>query len=271
MNPAHTKNEPNTQKVGIAGIGAIGSAVARALTLEPYIHGLKLHMISDPVSKQDFHVPNVDFETLVRECDIIVECLPAHIVPSLAPLIFKANKDAIFISSAALLLYPEIMEAHQGSSGQIYVPSGALSGLDAVKAMKQMGIIESKIASTKPPKGFTGAPYIVENQIDLESITEKTRLFEGNALEASRGFPANINVAASLSLAGIGAQNTRVEIWADPHATGNAHEITVRSKYSTLTSRIENMPDPANPKSSVLAAQSIVATLRDLHGSIIIG
>ncbi len=257
-----------TKKVGIAGIGAIGSAVAKALNKG--IDGFELAYISDPKSTDNFDAQRTDFDTLVTQSDLVIECLPAHIVPQLAEKAFETNTDIIFISSAALLLYPQIVDEHKASQSKAYVPSGALCGLDGVKAMREMGIESAKIASTKPPKGFGGAPFVVENDIDVSAITEKTLLFEGNALDAAKGFPANINVAASLSLAGIGAQDTRVEIWADPQAQGNAHEITVKSAYSTLVSRIENMPDPQNPKSSVLAAQSIVTTLRDLTNALVI-
>jgi len=252
------------RKVGIAGIGAIGGAVLKAL--DQGVDGLSLGAVSDPKTQD-----SVDFDALIAQSDLIIECLPAGQVPALAKKVFAANKDIIFISSAALLIYPDITKQLEQSKSRAYLPSGALCGLDGVTAMKEMGIKSSKIASTKPPLGFTGAPFIVENKVDLSAITEKTMIFEGNALDAAKGFPANINVAATLSLAGIGATNTRVEIWADPAATGNAHEITVKSDYSTLVSRIENQPDPANPKSSVLAAQSIVATLRNMHNALIIG
>lgn len=263
----------NAKTVGIAGIGAIGAAVARALTSADGIHGFTLTAISDTAPKHDFGVPNVDFETLASQCDLIIECLPAGIVPKLASVAFKHNTDIIFISSAALLVYPEILEDHKASNSQsrIYVPSGALCGLDGVKAMRGLGVESAKIATTKKPSGYGGAPYVVENAIDLEAITSRTCIFEGNALQASKGFPANINVAATLSLAGIGGENTKVEIWADPAVQGNTHEITVQSAYSKMVSRIENMPDPANPKSSVLAAQSIIAMLRDMSNAIVIG
>lgn len=264
---------PNTKNknVSIAGVGAIGGAVARALTEDGKINGFTLSAISDPAPKSTYGVPCVDFETLVNQCDLIIECLPAHIVPQLAKVVFEANKDIIFISSAALLVYPEILELHKFSKSTAYVPSGALCGLDGVKAMRGLGIQNSKIATTKKPSGYDGAPYVVENKIDLDAIKTRECIFKGNALEASKGFPANVNVAATLSLAGIGAQNTMVEIWADPLAKGNTHEITVQSQYSTMVSRIENMPDPANPKSSVLAAQSIIAMLRDMSSALVIG
>lgn len=252
------------RKVGIAGVGAIGGAVLKAL--DKGIDGFSLGAISDPKTPD-----GVDFDMLIAQSDLIIECLPADKVPALAEKVFATGKDIIFISSAALLIYPEITEQLKQSKSRAYLPSGALCGLDGVTAMKEMGIRSSKIASTKPPMGFSGAPFIIENSVDLAAITETTLIFEGNALEASKGFPANVNVAATLSLAGIGGADTRVEVWADPAATGNAHEITVKSDYSTLIARIENQPDPANPKSSVLAAQSIVASLRNMHNTLIIG
>ncbi len=258
------------KRVGIAGLGAIGSAVAKKLTSDGGIKGFELKYISEPKDKSHKNINKVSFDDLVAQSDIIIECLPANIVTQLAEKAFKANKDIIFISSAALLIYPQIMDNLAKSKSKAYLPSGALCGLDGITAMKEMGIKSSKISSTKPPMGFTGAPYIIENNINLKNITSKTLIFEGNALEAAKGFPANINVAATLSLAGIGAKKTRVEIWADPNAIGNKHQITVKSGYSTLNASIENMPDPANPKSSVLAAQSIVATLRNMSNALVI-
>jgi len=251
----------NTTKIGIAGAGAIGSAVAKALLAG--IDGFTLTHIADPVPNPNIDVPNVDFETMCRECDLIIECLPPAIVPMLIEHVFAHQKNLILISSCALLMFPEILEQQKLSTSRITVPSGALLGLDGVIALKQLGIKKAMIASTKPPLGFSTAPYVDKMGIDLEAIDAKTRLFHGNALEAATGFPANVNVAATLSLAGIGAENTEVEIWADPGAKGNSHEITVEGEYSSISAKITNHPDPKNPKSSMLAAQSIVALLKN--------
>lgn len=254
------------KSVGIAGCGAIGSAVARALT--EGIDGYKLTAITDTKTTNDFNVPNVSFEELAKQCDLIVEALPADIVPDLARTVLTQGKDLVLISSCALILYPEIEEWQQKSKGRILVPSGALMALDGVKGLKELNIKKSKIVSTKPPMSFGGAPYIIEHDIDVTNITTKTRIFEGNVLEAAKGFPANLNVGATLSLAGIGPHDTMVEIWADPKATGNSHAIEVVSEFSTLNASITTKPDPTNPKSSVLAAQSIVALLRGLSSPI---
>ncbi len=259
-----------TKKIGIAGLGAIGSAVARALTNGDSIHAMTLHAVSDTVPRPEFKVPNVSFADLADQCDLVVECLPPHIVPLLTKEVLSKNREMVIISSSALLLHPEIMDHLRSSQGRILVPSGALAGIDAVRALAQVGIKSARIATTKKPLGYDGAPYIVENKIDLGRITSKQKIFSGNAHEAAAGFPANINVAVTLSLAGIGPEKTQVEIWADPEAKGNIHEITVESAYSRITARVENKPDPANPKSSILAAQSIVALLRGMTEPLVV-
>ncbi|MCI5060053.1 MAG: DUF108 domain-containing protein [Alphaproteobacteria bacterium] len=248
-------------KIGVAGCGALGSIVCKAL--QEGIKGYEFVGVSD-LKTPDFGVPNMSFNELAKNCDLVVECLPPKVVPELAREVLGQNKDLIMISACALLLYPEIYDLTQNSQGRIMVPSGALSGLDAVTALSCAEIESAKIASTKPPKGFKGAPHVVQNDIKLDDISEKTLLFSGNAYEAAKAFPANVNVAASLSLAGIGPERTKVEVWADPNATGNAHEITVKGGSSTIINRVENQPDPTNPKSSMLAGHSIVAALKKM-------
>ena len=256
-----------TVKIGIAGCGALGSIVARALV--DGIAGFELIAISD-VDNKDFGVPNLSFADLAVACDLVVECLPPAVVPALAADVLKRDKDLLMISACAILLSPEIKDMAHASAGRILVPSGALCGLDAVSALAYAGIDHAKIASTKPPRGFAGAPYVVDNAVDLAAIKEKILLFQGNAFEAAKAFPANVNVAATLSLAGIGPADTIVEVWADPHASGNRHEISVQGGSSTITSTVENTPDPDNPKSSMLAGYSIIATLKKQTQSIVV-
>lgn len=258
------------KKVGIAGLGALGSAVARALTEGDGIHNMTLHAVSDINLDPAYKVPNVSFDELADQCDLVIECLPPHIVPDLTKAVLSKHKELVIISSSALLLHPEIMEHLRGSQGRILIPSGALAGIDAVRALAQAGIKRARIATTKPPRGFEGAPFIVDNKIDLTKIKTRQQLFSGNAFEAAEGFPANVNVAVTLSLAGIGPERTEVEIWADPAATSNMHEIFVESAYSTVTARVENKPDPQNPKSSVLAGQSIVSLLRGMTEPLVV-
>ncbi len=248
-------------KIGVAGTGALGSIVAKALMKG--MNGYELIGVSD-IKSPDFTVPLMSFEDLADKADMVVECLPPAAVPALAKTVLAKGKTLILISACTVILYPDILHWAKKGPGRIIVPSGALVGLDAVAALREGGIASATIRSTKPPKAFVGAPYVARNQVNLGAISEKTLIFSGNAYEAADAFPANVNVAASLSLAGIGPDKTQVEVWADPAVGTNSHEIEVKGGRSTITARVENLPDPANPKSSTLAAYSILSTLRKL-------
>lgn len=254
--------------VGIAGMGAIGRTVAKALM--DGIKGYRLTHVSDLNPVEGFELPIVDFETLAQECDVIIEALPPKAVTELTEAVFKEGKELILISPSALLINPEILEHHERSNSRIIIPSGALAGLDGVSSLKQMRIKSAKIATTKKPAGYEGAPFIIEHNINLSSITEKQKLFFGNAIDAAKAFPANINVAATLSFAGIGPEKTQVEVYADPHIAGNTHEIEVIGEFSRINIVVQNEPDPANPKTSMLAAQSIIAILKQENSALVV-
>lgn len=153
----------------------------------------------------------------------------------------------------------------------LYCPSGAIAGLDAVAAAS-VGRIESvMLTSRKPPQGLKGAPYIIEKGIDLDAIEREQIIFEGNARDAIRGFPKNINVAVTLSLAGIGAEKTMVRIIADPAAARNCHQIEVEGEFGRLLTLTENLPFPFNPRTSYLAALSAISCLRKITSPLKLG
>ena len=247
------------QTIGIAGLGALGSIIRDGLLAG--IEGFELVGVSETNAAADLKgLPNLSFADLAERCDIVIEALPPQIVPALARPVLTRDKTLILLSACALVLHPELQ--NRVKTGRIRLTSGALCGLDGVAALKESGIESALIRSTKPPKGFAGAPSVIENAIDLAGIDVKTRIFSGNVLEAARAFPANVNVAATLAFAGIGPEETKVEVWADPDATANRHEIEVMGKTSVIRTAIENRPDPANPKSSVQAAHAVLAALR---------
>ena len=182
----------------------------------------------------------------------------------------RAGKKIMVLSVGALLSQPELIELAAEHGGQIIVPTGALLGLDAVSAAAEGKIHSVQMTTRKPIKGLLGAPYLVENRIDIEGIREPMRVFSGSAREAARGFPANLNVAAALSLAGIGPDRTRIDIWADPGITRNTHRIVVHSDAASLDMTIENIPSD-NPKTGRITALSVIAALRKLHAALSIG
>ncbi|HLT99116.1 MAG TPA: aspartate dehydrogenase, partial [Burkholderiaceae bacterium] len=154
--------------------------------------------------------------------------------------------------------------------GQILVPTGALLGLDALVAASEGTIHSVRMITRKPVRGLVGAPYLVENGIDIEGITEPTRIFQGTPREAAIGFPANLNVAVSVSLAGIGPDRTVLEIWADPALTRNTHRVEVDADSASFSMEIQNIPSE-NPKTGRITALSVIALLRKLVAPLSIG
>ena len=150
------------------------------------------------------------------------------------------------------------------------MPTGALLGLDAVAAAAEGKIYSVKMTTRKPPNGLVGAPHLVKNNISVEGLNTAKLVFSGTAREAAAGFPANVNVAAALSLAGIGPDKTMIDIWADPAMTRNCHTIEVDSDSARFTLSIENIPSE-NPKTGKNVALSVIAMLRKMHSPLAVG
>jgi aspartate dehydrogenase len=230
-------------RVAVAGLGAIGTRVVKAL--DGGIDGLVLAAVSakNPGNHQSWlaalkRPPAVlPIESLSDVADLVVECAPSSLVRSIVAPFVTSGKTAIVLSAAALLDHAELIELAKQNHGQIVVPTGALIGLDAVTAAAVGNIHSVRMVTRKPIRGLAGAPYLLEHNIEIEQITEPLRIFAGTAREAARGFPANVNVAVALSLAGIGPDLTRVEIWADPTVTRNTHTIDVESDSARFSSR----------------------------------
>jgi aspartate dehydrogenase len=180
------------------------------------------------------------------------------------------GKKVMVLSAGALLPRPELVELAKARGGQIIVPTGALLGLDAVAAAAEGSIRSVRMITRKPPRGLRGAPYLEARGISVEGLNEPKRVFEGTAREAAAGFPANVNVAAALSLAGIGPDRTMIEIWADPGLDRNCHTIEVDSDAARFALSIENVPSE-NPKTGRITALSVIAALRKLHAPLRVG
>src|SRR4051794_12411891 len=216
-------------RVALAGLGAIGLKVAEAL--DRGIPGCVLAAVSandrDKAAKRLAHldrpVPVVALRELEPSADIVVECAPAKLLSEIAEPFLRAGKVVIVLSAGALLVNEHLMVLARQCGGQIVVPTGALLGLDAVTAAAEGEIRSVRMVTRKPVRGLAGAPYLAEHNIRIEDITEPVRIFSGTPREAAIGFPANLNVAVALSLAGIGADRTTLDIWADPTLERNVH------------------------------------------------
>ncbi len=263
-------------RVAIVGLGAIGRKLARSLA--DGIEGLELACVAvgnrekaaEWLSREGIASPIVPLAELPAHCDIAVECAPAAILEEICRPMLGAGKKVMVLSAGALLPRPELVELARAHGGQIIVPTGALLGLDAVSAAAEGEIRSVRMITRKPPRGLAGAPYLERNGISVENLDEPKLVFSGSAREAAAGFPANVNVAAALSLAGIGPDRTTIEIWADPGVTRNCHRIEVDSDSAAFTLAIENIPSE-NPKTGRITALSALAALRKLHAPLRVG
>lgn len=264
-------------KIAVAGLGAIGASL-----VQKFKAGVLPDATLVAVSARDLdkarvtlghdlrHVQVLPAKDLATVADVVVECAPAKVLADIVRPVLEARKKVMVLSVGALLGHPELIDLARETGGQIIVPSGALIGLDAVSAAAEGTIHSVRMVTRKPVKGLVGAPYLVENGIDIEKFTEAKRVFEGTAREAAKGFPANLNVAVALSLAGIGPDKTRLEIWADPHLTRNTHRIVVNSDSASFEMTIENIPSE-NPKTGRITALSVIAALRKLSAPLRVG
>ena len=176
----------------------------------------------------------------------------------------------IVLSAGALLSHPELITLAETNGGQIIVPTGALIGLDAVSAAAEGEIKSVRMITRKPIEGLLGAPHLIKNGIDINGAREPILVFKGTARQAAIGFPANLNVATALSLAGLGPDQTFLEIWADPTVTKNTHRIVVESDSASFEMMIQNIPTE-NPKTGRITVLSVIAAIRKLNGSLRVG
>lgn len=270
------QEKANELKVGIAVLGTVGKSVARALNAG--IPGVRLTAVAarnratadEWLSGLGMHPEILGFDDMARACDVVVECAPAELLGDIVEPVVRAGKSAIVLSCGALLARPDLIEIARHGAGQIRVPTGALLGLDATIAAAEGEIKSVQMVTRKPVRGLVGAPYLETHNIKIDDIKEPLRIFSGTAREAAIGFPANLNVAVALSLAGVGPDRTALEIWADPDLSRNTHTITVDSDAACFTMTIENIPTE-NPKTGRITAQSVIAMLRKMRAPLAVG
>ena len=264
-------------RVAIAGLGAIGKSIAKSLAAGK-VPGVVLTAVSakDQVKAASFvsslahPVKVLTISQLEPEADLVIECAPAALLSEIVTPFLKAKKQVVVLSVGALLFHPELIEAAKTQGGVIHVPTGALIGLDAMIAAAEGTIHTVRMVTRKPPNGLAGAPHLIENNISIEGLTEAKKVFEGNARDAAKGFPANLNVVVALALAGVGPEKTLLEIWADPGVVRNTHTIVVDSDSAKFTMTMENIPSE-NPKTGRIVAQSVIALLRKMQSGFKVG
>lgn len=267
-----------TYRLGIGGLGGIGLAVARKVDAGE-IEGITLTAVSardrDKAAAKlaGFRSPPkfVTLAELSEHADVVLEAVPARHFAEIAQPAIARGRIFMPLSVGQLLTHMSLIDEAKRTGARIFVPTGALLGLDAVRAVAEGDVESVKIITRKPPRGLVGAPWLTQNAISMDNVTEPMRVFSGTAREAIAGFPANVNVAVALSLAGIGPDRTTIEIWADPAVTRNTHTIEVKAAASDFTMTIANVPSEENPATGKVTALSAMAALRRLTATLVVG
>ncbi len=261
----------------LIGYGAIGQYVYKAL--DDCTHSRVSAILCRPGRQNEVH--RVMGEPLVcidkpaemaESIDLVVECAGHAAMSQHLPALLALGKDVISVSSGALAdadLEQRLLQAARSGGCQLKLLSGAIGSLDALSAASVGGLHAVTYRGRKPPAGWRGSA--AEQQIDLDALASSALFFEGTAREAALAYPKNANVAASVALAGIGLDNTRVELIADPDITANRHEVEASGSFGRLQFAIEGNALPGNPRSSALTAMSIVREIERRNSPVSIG
>lgn len=267
-------------KIGIVGCGAIGSSLAKAIVSDfsdkAQLSSLydidmpKVYNLANNLGKKKISASSL--QDLINNADLVIEATASVASFDIAFKALSAGRSIMIMSVGGILEHLKELEIlAQEKNAEIFIPSGAICGIDGLKALGFGKINRVTLISRKPPRAFKGNTYILKKKINLDQIKEDTVLFEGNANDAVDLFPQNINVAATLSLAGLGALNTKVRIIASPALERNIHEVEIDSESGKIFTRTENVTHPDNPKTSYLAVLSAIATLKQILGPVKIG
>lgn len=262
------------KRIGLLGCGAIGTQIALAIN-SGQVQAELTHVYDYDKSKAESLVARLGKKPIIVEnphllssnnVDLVIEAASQEAIKNHALSIIQNRKDLMIMSVGALLdesVFDILFDACREFKKRIYLPSGAIAGLDAIKSVKSE--LESiTLVTTKNPKALAGAKFFETKNMDVHSIKEKTTIFEGAAKDAVTLFPANINVAALLSLAGLGSEKTMVKIVADPNTNKNTHQIEASGTFGKISIQVENVPDNTNPKTSRLAILSAIECLRTI-------
>lgn len=252
-------------KVGIIGCGAIANIITTSIVPEDNCIDIEYFFDKDIERAENLAslaggVAALDFDDMVDNVDLVLECASPASVREYAPKVLEKGRDMIVMSIGAFMdseFYSNIEKIAKENDAKVHLPSGAIVGLDGIKAVAKFGLEEVNLVTRKSPKSLG-------KNIDKEEI-----LFEGKASDAVKEFPLNINVAATISIAC--HKDINVKIIVDPNVDRNVHEITARGDFGEFKTITMNMPCEANPKTSMLAALSAIRLLKSFNETISVG
>jgi aspartate dehydrogenase len=262
------------KKIGIIGCGAIGSELASAIDSRKVnaelvalfdVYQEAVNKLANKLKTKSILATSAE-KFVANNMDVVVEAASQDAVRKYARLVLENNHDLMIMSIGALLdsdLYNDLRSIAEKHDRKIYLPTGAIAGIDAIRSVKHL-LEEVMLTTTKNPRGLEGAPFFKTHKVDLHKIKKSKVIYEGKAEDAVKFFPANVNVAAVLSLAGIGGKKTKVRIVADPKTKVNMHEIMAKGSFGEMYFQVKNVPSPTNPKTSYLAVLSAIECLRSI-------
>lgn len=266
-------------KIGILGCGAIGSRIAKSISHE--LKGCcrlvgfydcdpaKMTTLSKILKKTDLKKRSL--KELIASCDLMVEAVNAQRTDEFIHEALLARRHVLAMSVGKLLNNTKIFSTAAKKGCQILIPSGAIAGIDALKAASLVKLDKIILTTRKPVNGFVQSDYLNKKKINLSSIKNETVLFDGSVEQAVHYFPQNINVASTLAIASGMPQKIRVRIITSPEYKINSHEIEMTGDFGRIVTRAENVTCPDNPKTSWLAVLSAIRTLRDFCSKTHIG
>ncbi|MDE1920731.1 MAG: DUF108 domain-containing protein [Candidatus Omnitrophica bacterium] len=266
-------------RVGILGCGAIGSRIAKSIKAQCDDRALLTALFDiNPAKSENLqkhlspkNVVKKSYAELLGSCDLVVEAVNAPDTRQLVRQALLAKKDVLVMSVGKFIEGGSIFELAQKQGVRVLIPSGAIAGVDALKAVSQQRIDRITLTTRKPIYGFADNAFVQQKRINLSQITRETVLFEGNVREAVKCFPQNINVAATIALASHSKDKLRIRIATSPEFKVNSHEIEVSGEFGRLVTRTENVVCPDNPKTSLLAVLSAVRALKEYFQGVKIG
>lgn len=259
----------------MVGFGAIGGQVCRVL--QAGIPGLKLEAVSRRglaeavLGEAGVAMAVTSVADLIRRCAVVVDCAPASAFEEIAVLSLGAGRTLVTVNAGAMLELPWLAQLAQMNGGRIVLVSGAVAGLDGVRAAAESGIRRAGIITRKPPASLAKSGFVRDQGVDFDRLDAPLQLYAGSVREGVRRFPANTNVAAALALAGIGADRTTMEVWADPGVNRNTHFIEVDAECGVFTVKIANQPMDENPATARIAPLSVITALRSLVSPLTVG
>lgn len=268
-------------KIGIIGCGFIGTTIAGALDLKDEVE--EIHLIdldfentadlSSKLSKGIAH-PIDDMDGFTDASELVVEAASQEAVSSLLPDIVAKDKDIMILSVGALVddqLWSGLKKTARVNGSRIYIPSGAIAGVDGIYSGSMADIDCITLTVRKPPRGLSLPSSMAHLAGELKNLSEPLTLFEGNAREAVKMFPKNVNVAATIAISGIGFDRTEVKIIADPGVQRNKQMIEVRGRFGEMRIEMKNQPSTTNPRTSYMAPLSAIAVIEKLLSGVFIG